>query len=104
MNKNEIKKGITDYQNRQQLILNAIERAGGELHQEAFDAEFRKTLDPVGPFYGDPVSGDSLFLGGLTQGFYGEMLHLAQLMVACDILETRGELPNLRYAIYSSDA
>jgi hypothetical protein len=103
MTKEEIKNGIAGYQNYQQRILNAIERADGELHQEAFDAEFRKLIDTTGPFYGKPLSGDELLLGSLEQGYYGEMLHLAQLMEACDILDIKGEPPNLKYTLKQSN-
>lgn len=99
MNKDEIKNGIAGYKKRQQAIMDAIAKAGGELSQDAFDVEFRRSgKDFFGPLGGEGARGDSFILGGLNQGYYGEMLHLCQLMAACDILEIRGEAPNLRYA------
>ncbi len=94
----EILKGIAAYKSRQKAITDAIADAGGELGQDDFDVRFRRQGNLLLPLGGEGAMGGAIRLD-TSLGFYSEMLHLTQLMCFAGILETKGTVPNIRYAL-----
>jgi len=113
MVRNDILNGIAAYGEQQREILVAIERHGGRLHQDDFDAEFSYVTTETLP-NGDkvqtmnrprlpvwPMNDESFILGGMgdarSSSDWGKMLHLAQLMAQADLLRIKGKPPNVVY-------
>lgn len=100
--KDRILRGIAAYKPMQEEIKQAIRDHGGRLTEDEFDAEFSSFRVVTGkngqkmtitrPLTISPIMGDSFMLGTINGDFTQQQyLHLAQLMIAADLLDAETE-------------
>lgn len=104
--KDRILRGIAEYKPMQEEIIQAIKDHGGKLTEDEFDNEFsscrtfkdkngvtRAEIRPLSAtIFGCPIDSTTFILGGINGDcIQQQYLHLAQLMIAADLLDAKTE-------------